>query len=309
MRQPLEVLYGLVGALAVAAHEERGSHGRHDVVEVVHALQPEPFGAEAEHLAVVGEGDEAVAVADPFFELVEAAHREELRFQFPGACRDQRVIDVQDGVVVGTLVLEDAELRVDVLLEAVVAIQVVFGQVQKDGDVRPEALDPLELEGGEFDHDALHLGAAHGELDEWIADVPADEGVEAASLEDLAGQRGRGGLAVGPGDGDHRGLDEPGGELHLGDHAAPLRPCHLERLDVHRDAGGDDDQVGHEEAVGDVTPKLQAKVEVGELGEDVFQRLIVTHVGDGHLRPGLGQKAGHGDAGLRETYHQYFLVL
>ena len=55
----------------------------------------------------------------------------------------------------GGLVLEDAELRVDVLLEARVAVQVVLGQVQEHGDLRVEAFHTFELEGGKLDDDPL----------------------------------------------------------------------------------------------------------------------------------------------------------
>ena len=53
------------------------------------------------------------------------------------------------------------------------------------------------------------------------ADVAADVGCKSVSLEDLAGQRGGGGLAVGPGDGHQRRRDEAAGQLDFADNLPP----------------------------------------------------------------------------------------
>jgi hypothetical protein len=58
-----------------------------------------------------------------------------------------RVVGVDDGEIVGSLVLEDPQLGADVVIEAAVPVEVVRRDVRQDRDVRREAVDGLELEG------------------------------------------------------------------------------------------------------------------------------------------------------------------
>src|SRR6185369_15680218 len=62
------------------------------------------------------------------------------------------VVRIHHRPVVRALVREDARLGLPVLLEARVAIEMIGGEVQEHGHVRPKRVRPLELEAGDLEH-------------------------------------------------------------------------------------------------------------------------------------------------------------
>jgi hypothetical protein len=136
------------------------------------------------------------------------------------APRRSRVAEASrhDGGVVGALVLEDAQLRVAVRLEAPVTVEVIRLQVQEHGDARTELDDVLELEAGELADDPLIGGDLAVELGQRPADVPGHRRAQHRP-EQLA----RGRLAVRPGDAEDRVRQQARAELDLApDRYAPL---------------------------------------------------------------------------------------
>ena len=88
----------------------------------------------------------------PVRQVLRRAEREDLRrgaaLEHPGRC----VVVVDDRDVVAALVHEDAPLRLVVVVVAAVAVLVIGAEVQQHRDMRPECLDPLELERRQLDH-------------------------------------------------------------------------------------------------------------------------------------------------------------
>ena len=92
-----------------------------------------------------------------------------------------------------------------VVEQVVVAVEVVFGNIQHHGGIGGEAFGVFELEAGKFEHPhigffafALQFGFEHGR-----ADVAGHHGVQPAFHAQVAHQAGYGGFAVAAGDGDH----------------------------------------------------------------------------------------------------------
>ena len=69
-----------------------------------------------------------------------------------GVRNADRVVGIEDGVIAGTLGFEQAALGGGVVLEGVVAVQVILRDVERERDVRAKFDDGLELEAGEFQH-------------------------------------------------------------------------------------------------------------------------------------------------------------
>ena len=137
---------------------------------------------------------------------------------------DHLVVARVDEPVARGLVLRDAHLGIDVVLEAVVvAVQVVGRDVHQHADVGPEAVHAVELERAQLEH--VPVVVARGDaVGEALADVAAQGDVHPGVAHDLVDERRRGSLAVRAGDADAaRTAHVAARELHLGDHRnAPL---------------------------------------------------------------------------------------
>ena len=133
----------------------------------------------------------------------------------------RRVVGVVDGDVVVALVGEDPQLRRQVGLEVVVAVEVVGGEVEEDRALGREVAGVLELEaGGLADHGRVRLDLAD-QLRERRADVAGDRDRLTGAAVDVAEQLDRGRLAVGPGHRDEAVGQRPPGQLQLPDDVDP----------------------------------------------------------------------------------------
>ncbi len=129
----------------------------------------------------------------------------------------------EHGRVARLLPLEQPQLRVSVLLEAAVPVEMVGLEVEQDADARPERVHVLELERGELEHEP---GAVRRlEPADRCADVAGDLDGYAAGTEDLADELGGRRLAVRAGDADDRARrEEPRAQLDLAPHRESGRP-------------------------------------------------------------------------------------
>src|ERR1035437_1447136 len=127
------------------------------------------------------------------------------------------IIGIENGGIAATLGFEEAALGGGVVVEGMVAVQVVLRDVERESDVRAKFEDGLQLEAGEFEHVPAVVArrADHGCDRE--PDVAAHLNGDAGLAEDMADQAGGGGLAVGAGDADGAALEEARGELDLAD--------------------------------------------------------------------------------------------
>ena len=114
----------------------------------------------------------------------------------PGIGYAHRVVGVQDGEIAGLLGFEETALGRGIILEGMVAVQVVLRDVEGDADVGAKLGDGLQLEAGEFqDVPAIRpRGLDHG--GDRGPDIPAHLHGHAGLAQDVADQAGGGGFSV-----------------------------------------------------------------------------------------------------------------
>ena len=225
-----------------------------------------------------------------------------------GHARCLFVVGVEDGVIGGSLVFENAFLGGKVLVEAAVAVEVVGSDVEHDRDFRMKGLDGLQLEAGDFEDVVGVVGGVGDQRNGGRPDVAADLRLVAAPADDVAGQRGGGGFAVGAGDGDDVALQKTRGQLDFADdgnaHGARLRQL----WNVGRHARADHDEVLLAEGALAVAAGFDGDTEI-EQGADVGAQVVLgLGVGGGDAGAALLQKLGGGDAGLAQPDHQNALA-
>ena len=119
-------------------------------------------------------------------------------------------------------VLDDAELRVDVVLHlVVVAIHMVGSDVHDHCDVGAELVHIVQLETRQLDDIVVEVLGGHLQ-GERLAYVACQSDIETAGLEDVVGHHRRGGLAIGSGDTDHLRISVSTRKLDFGDDGCAL---------------------------------------------------------------------------------------
>ena len=192
-----EIAQALADVLLAYAADVRGDAGGQRVVDVVLAgeaqlllLHVERGGVLYLVLALL-----YVANAAALLQLGERAlHGLDVVF-LQLALDDGVVVPINKGVV-GGLVLNDAHLGVHVVLHAVVvAVQMVGGDVQQNGNVGAEVIHIVQLERTQLDDVVFVriLGHLQGKR---VAYVAGQSGVVARIAEDVVDEAGGGGLAV-----------------------------------------------------------------------------------------------------------------
>ena len=137
------------------------------------------------------------------------------------ALDDGVVVPINKGVV-GGLVLNDAHLGVHVVLHAVVvAVQMVGGDVQQNGNVGAEVVHIVQLKRTQLDDVVFVriLGHLQGQR---VAYVAGQSGIVACIAEDVVDEAGGGGLAVRAGDANHLGVGVASCKLYLADDVRAL---------------------------------------------------------------------------------------
>ncbi len=218
------------------------------------------------------------------------------------------VVGVQDAAVVLVLLGEDALFGQRVVFEGAVAIEVVGRDVEDDGDLRMELLGGFKLEAGDFENVPGGVGRVFNEGDDGNADVAADLRGDSGFLKNFAEERGRGGLAVGTGDGEDLSFEEAGGELELADDGAAEVAGLNQFGRVERNAGADDDEVLAAEGKQAVAAGFDVDALI-EKGGNVFGKGFgAANVGDGNLSSLAAQEEGRGEAGFAESDNENFFA-
>ena len=123
------------------------------------------------------------------------------------------IIAVQNHGGAGT---ENAGLGGGVVIHAVVPVQMVLAEIEHHSRSRLKRAAAVQLEAGEFQHPDLGQGLrVHGlrqRVEQGRADVAGHGNRLAGARDQLAGQRGDRGFAIGSGDGQHAGRV---GALHV----------------------------------------------------------------------------------------------
>ena len=101
---------------------------------------------------------------------------------------------------------KDAVFGVGVVEQIVVALEMIFGNIEYRGSGGIQAAGGFELEAGEFEypHVGFFAAARHFGFQHRQADVAGHHGIQPAFAAQVADQAGYGGFAVAAGDGDHR---------------------------------------------------------------------------------------------------------
>ena len=178
----------------------------------------------------------------------------------------------------------------DVLLVALVDVQVVGGQVRHHGDAGA-LRHGHQLEGAQLQHREIVGGDVRRVAQQGPADIaPQVDGLP-GGLQQLGDDGGGRRLAVGAGDGDQRAGADVKKDLHLaGEDAAPLHGGG-ELRHVGPEAGGAEDYVLRQVRQ-IVLPQLQPAAVGGQLRPQVSQVRLFVPAGDGD--PPIQQQADQG---------------
>src|SRR5207249_8731585 len=122
------------------------------------------------------------------------------------------------------LILEDAGLRVDVVVESLVAVKMIGCDVQNHGDPWPEGDDSFQLKTRYFKHSPGIWPRLIREADCGRTDVATDQRGKLPASNDLARQSGGGRLAVCARDSNDRPGQNLGCEFHFADYRFTQRP-------------------------------------------------------------------------------------
>ena len=122
---------------------------------------------------------------------------------------------VEHGDVLGSLILENAQLGRAIFRDRAVAVEMVGREIQPDADRRDESLNGLELKRAHFDGQDVEIAIFARDFAKRLADVAAGDRALAARIQHLREQFGRGRLAVRAGDRDNRHVDGTPAQFQL----------------------------------------------------------------------------------------------
>ncbi len=161
----------------------------------------------------------------------------------------------------------------------------IVGDVEQHRDVRPEAIDALELEGRDLHHDdpTRLRGRGPDRIRQRSTQIATDERGKVGGLRHRAEQAGHRALAVGAGDRDHGPREEPRSQLDLARDGHPRRLGGFE-LREGGDSRRDHDAVDSGEEGRVVATQMQLDAELAQLGDRLadlagFAAVVAHHLG------------------------------
>ena len=220
----------------------------------------------------------------------------------------QRIVGAIDKAVLRTLVAQDAEFAVDIVLQPVlVPVQMIGRNVRQHSDVGPEIVAPVELKAAQLDH--VPVAPLRGDRQrETPAYVAPQSDVRARATQNLVGQRRRGRLAVTARDADRASRCVRGGELDFGHDRNSAFADRLHHRRLVGNAGALDDPVGIEYPPGRMLSLFVGHVPFGEqcfiLGRDnahIRQEYVESFHAGQHGRPAAALASSQHD-NLRHGY-------
>src|SRR6266576_705508 len=161
MLNRLEVANGLADLVRRNPHQGAGANRCQNVLHVVRAFQADLTDQHDLALAnAITKKDAAVVDVSALLDLLLSAEPEDLSARPIWQSQASGIVFVEDNVVGGLLIFEDAGFGVDVGLECAVAIEMIGSDVQNYRNLGPEGLDGFQLKAGDFEHhDSLRRGA------------------------------------------------------------------------------------------------------------------------------------------------------
>ena len=178
-----------------------------------------------------------------FFNLLFPAEPEQLRAATIRQSGRGRIVGIEHGKIIGPLILKDARFSVHVIRKSLVAIEMVGRDVQNHRDPGTKFDDRFQLEARYFQHNPGRGPALIHKTDGRITDIPANQRGELSGSNNLTGQRCRGGLPVGSGNGNDGTRQKLRRKFDFANHRhfQCARLYQLRR--IHRHTRTDDDQV------------------------------------------------------------------
>ena len=280
------------------------------VVEVVLAAQCQLFLFHIERRGSFNHVFILIHIANHAVAL-ELAERTELCLDvvFLQFSRHNRIIVPEDEGIVWGLVLDDAHLRIHIVLHLeVVAVEVVGRDVHQHGDVGLEVIHVVQLETAQLNHVVIMLLLSHLQR-QTVANITGQTHIVTRILQDVVDERRGGGLTVRTRDANHLGMGVSACKLNLRNDGDVL----LLDLQNHRRILGNawalDDLVGIE----DQFLRMMSLFPNNLMTVQEFLILIFDgrHVADEHIKAFfLGQHSGSSTTfGCTQNYNSFHLVL
>ena len=177
------------------------------------------------------------------------------------------VVEIRHPVRRRVRVPEEQRLVGEVLVDARVPIEVVRRQVRQHAGARVDARRVVQLERRHLERDPRRRRRRQRELGERRADVARRRREPAEALQEMADERGRGGLAVRSGDGDVGELGQKAQpDLDLAHDVDARVPRRNERRRVGRNTRARDDERRARDALEVVTAEVHGDVVRPQLG-------------------------------------------
>ena len=141
-----------------------------------------------------------------------------------------RVVAAEDETILCPHILGNAELGVYIVLHLIViAIQMVWRNVHKNGNICTEIVHSIQLKTAQFQHIVIVLLCCH-KIGVALSNVASQPHIHSCSLHHIVDEGGSGGLAVAAGNTDLLGGVISSCKLYLGDDMdAPLPEGHNQR--------------------------------------------------------------------------------
>ena len=239
----LELLDRPADVFRFDSHERPCANSSEDVLEIVCTFQGD-FGHQHDFALApsIPEADPAILHGCALLYLLLAAEPANVRSD--ALCKSNAVwiVCIQHGKIIRLLVFENAGFCPCVSRERAVAIQVVGSDVEDHRHLRAECLYGLELKAGNLQDDDVVWFRSLDQRNRRSADIPANQGRQSASRQDLTGKRGGGGFAIGAGNGNDPPRQKLSRQFDLANDGL-ARYASLHRQRVHGDAWADHDQV------------------------------------------------------------------
>ena len=193
---------------------------------------------------------------------------------------------------------EDPVLGQVVVSHAVVAIHMVFADVQHGRHLGVEAIAGFQLEARQLQH--VQLDVVGQQVERRGAEVAADGDTLVRGHRHFAHQGGHGALRVGTGDGDDRGLRLAGEEIDVTGDAHAFRGGLYQRGGAQRQAGADVEFAGGAEELGVEFAATHFHLRI--LGTQGGQlRRVLSGIDHGERQAAARQVAHQGHAALAEA--------
>ncbi len=127
------------------------------------------------------------------------------------------VFGIQNREIFSGLIGKDSGFDAAILGKRPVIIDMIAGDIQKNGNEGPELIDPLQLKTADFSHDKIGILIFICVFNQRIADISADKNFLPRFLQNFTQQGGSSRFTVGARYGDNRNPDKPVGQFNFTD--------------------------------------------------------------------------------------------